>query len=170
MNAAQVLEDAAERCGLPDFGANAFDILARAETALSRRLRVPEMRELADVALTDGVGATPDRLVSVIEARQGATVLARSKWHVADGVVEGPGESVTLLFYAALPPLATVGTNWLSVGNPELYVAAVTAQALLRKGEAGGALAYLDGLIREENAAGVRRGGALRTMNLARGT
>lgn len=115
------------------------------EVELNRRLRVPDMENVATVAVTAGVGVLPNDFLSargVYDARSAALPFTdpltlyggeqrKACALVGQQLMVRPAstETVTLIYYAAIPRLsAEQQSNWLMARHPDVYLHGVNAR------------------------------------------
>jgi hypothetical protein len=167
------------------------DFISLAEAELNRRLRAPQMLSRTPLTISSETTALPADFLSVRSLRNTTTAQVlravspetmdddRATYDYSAGdplryCVEGlnlrvspvPGDSVSasLLYYAALPALASSSTNWLLTLYPDAYLYAALLQgALYLRSDERVPMwsAALDRIVSEINTKANAMGGAL---------
>ena len=128
MDYAELIAEAANLSGIPEFVSRAAMFTRQAETDLGRALATRDMETAATLTTdADGIAPLPAdfmRLRDIVD--NGSIVIQGSDaWTTTkDGTVE-------IYYFAALPSIVTAGTNWLLAADPVLYLQAVLLQAYL---------------------------------------
>ena len=163
MTGAELLQDAAERYPGGKWATDGHRAIETAERRLNRVLRTHDMLATVTLTLVDGVADLP---ADFLEIRT-----ATAPWHrIAGSRIAGDASTLTFDYYAALPSLLVVPSNWLSVRNPELYVQAMLRAVFAKQGQmdaASVAEAEVRRLVAEENTAGAQRALSGRRMVLS---
>lgn len=163
-----LIVEAENRTGVRDLATHGELVVGFAEKAMERELRVSDMITTATVSL-DSTGSA-DLPADFLELREAfysdkrekniplETVIEKRKtgFAILNGKIKSTRTSVDMRldYYAKIPSLHTNFTNWLLTKEPELYLAAVSAQALMREqkyDDAGVITAYATGLVAKIN-------------------
>lgn len=126
MDYAELITEAANLSGIPEFVSRAAMFTQQAEADLGRILSTRQMETAATLTTdADGIAPLPAdflRLRDIVD--NGSIVIQGSNaWTTTkDGTVD-------IYYFAALPSIVTAGTNWLLETDPVLYLQAVLLQA-----------------------------------------
>lgn len=149
MDYSELVSEVQHRSGVTDVASRAEHYVRSAERAMEKRLRVGAMEKIATITADEtGDALLPDDFLQLRTTAAGT---------IAGNVLltHNCATSFPIQYYAKIPSI-TLGPNWLSEAEPELYIQAVLAQVYTANGMAEQAIATMavvDAMLRalEEN-------------------
>lgn len=170
------------RAGDAEFEAMVPTFIQLTESRINRTLRVAEMEQVTDIALTGGAGALPADYLQIRRVHAGSPSVelelvtpgwagsayptnyggpARHFTIVGNTIQSYPSSTgpLSIVYYAKIPPLTeTSPTNWLLEKAPELYLYGALTEAapyMLDDGRIQGWMTLFLGALKELRAADV---------------
>lgn len=126
MDYPELIAEAANLSGIPEFVSRAAMFTEQAESDLNRILATRQMEKTATLTTdADGIAPLPADFLRLRNIKENGNIAVQGDeaWtEVKDGTVD-------VYYIGALPSIVSNGTNWLLQSDPSLYLQAVLLQA-----------------------------------------